>query len=548
MNKMEIKKLNCWEYKKCGREPGGVNVDKSGVCPAATDTSFDKINSGECGGRFCWAVNGTLCNDKVQGTYEEKRKDCLRCGFYHRVRGEEGTANLRTKFLQFLPLDGESPLFTGMSHKYIKAGTRFFVQGEAGDTAYIIQYGTCLLIVEKDGELHPVGHRSEGDIVDLKSLLTGEPRSAHAEAETDMEVWELNKSMFDNLSKKDPDLLSFFTELVSDRFDSRRPIAERTIGKYVATDIIGRGGFSIVYKGVHVNLNRQVAIKMLRHDMATEEDFLNTFHNEAKTIAGLNHENIINVYDIEEHFKTVFIIMEFVDGESLHDLLCRLKTIPLQLLVQFLIQIFSGLEYAHSKGIIHRDMNLTNVLIQYKDRLKILDFGLSCPIGTEDFYSSGTAYYMAPEQINSETLDQRTDIYAAGIMAYQMITGVHPFRGKKIEDLMEINENDEVPDPSLIKPSIPKKLSEFVLKACRRKPEERFQSASDALEYLHPLSNKLSLLQTDPNNDIETSMNFTITYKDNNIDKVNKFLDEMHEKASALGIGIVINKNGKKKT
>ncbi|MBL0713656.1 MAG: cyclic nucleotide-binding domain-containing protein [Desulfosarcina sp.] len=254
-----------------------------GVCPAAADTTFDGINSGTCGGRSCWAVAGTFCGGEIQGTFAQKRGACLKCSFYHRVRAEEGTANLRTKFLRLAFSSGEVPLFREMTTRQVPAGERLFSQGQSADEAFIIQRGTCLLIVEKDGELHPTDHRSEGDIVVMTSVLTGEPRNAHVEAETDMEVWCLPRLQLEKLFRQDPDLQDFLTELVAERFNSRRPVADRTIGNYTATDIIGRGGFSIVYKGVHTGRGTPVAIKMLRHDMAMNLDFIDIFRNEART-------------------------------------------------------------------------------------------------------------------------------------------------------------------------------------------------------------------------------------------------------------------------
>ena len=182
-----------------------------------------------------------------------------------------------------------------MTCKIISAGERFIKQGDVQQTAYIIQRGACLLIVEKDGQLHPAGHLGRGDIVGIRSFLTGEPRSAHAEAETTMELWALDKSLFDNLSREDPELLEFLTELVANRFDSRRPTADRLIGKYMATDIIGRGAYSIVYRGLNTDLSMPVAIKMLRHNLAMDPDFIGGFRNEAKTIASLKRgsENLL---------------------------------------------------------------------------------------------------------------------------------------------------------------------------------------------------------------------------------------------------------------
>ncbi len=314
---MKIKRQNCWEYRNCGREPGGKEADDFGICPAASDNSYNGINGGKNGGRICWAVSGTLCEGKTQGSYVDKRADCMTCPFFKLVRKDEGRKKLNGKFLKFITHEDRHSAFSKMTHRLIRAGERFVTQGEIENKAYIIQSGTCLVIVEKNGKLHPVDHYGEGDIVGGVGLLTGEPRIAHVEAETDVEVWVLEKSQFDDIAAKDHEVRTFLTEVISNRFDSRRPTAYRTIGKYVATDIIGRGGYSIVYKGLHKTLNMPVAIKMMRHDMAMDSDFLSRFHHEAKTIAGLNHPNIIKIYDIEERYQTVFIIMELMEDWNL---------------------------------------------------------------------------------------------------------------------------------------------------------------------------------------------------------------------------------------
>ena len=484
---MHPKKLNCWEYKKCGREPGGININESGVCPAAADSSYSDINAGTCGGRFCWAVAGTFCSGEVQGTFAEKRDSCMSCDFFNLVRAEEGTANLRTKFLQFVSLESGSSILNSMSYKYIKRGKRFLIQGETGNAAYIIQRGSCLVIVEKGGELHPVAHRSEGDIVDMTALFTGEPRSAHVEAETDMEMWVLDKTQFAKISQNDPDLLDFLTELAADRFDSKRPTADRTIGEYTATAIIGRGGYSIVYQGVDTCLNTPVAIKMLRHNLAMDHDYISGFRNEAETIASLNHTNIIKLYDVEERFKTIFIITEFIEGESLRDMLDRIKSVPPLEVADYLLQVCSGLAYAHKQKIIHRDINPSNIFVQPGGQVKIIDFGLACPIGTVDIDSFGT-FYIAPEQIRAEVVDQRTDIYALGITAYELVTGQKPFIEEKLGPLMKKQLNNEIPDPKAKTPDLPEALRMFILKASRRDPAERFQNMRQAADVLKTLT------------------------------------------------------------
>lgn len=531
---------NCWEFMKCGREPGGLKANTSGICPAAADASFDGINSGVCAGRICWAVAGTFCNEKIQGTFAEKRKSCTACEFYKKVQTEEKTAERRPKFLKFISKADGNPVFDKMKHRRVKAGERFVSQGEITDTAFIIERGSCLVIVEKEGVQYPVNHYGQGDIVGGVGILTGEPRLAHVETETDMDLWVLKRSHFEDISKKDPEVLNFLTEIVADRFDSRRPTAYRTIGKYIATDIIGRGGFSIVYKGVHKSLNLPVAIKMMRHDMALDTEFIKNFHNEAKTIAGLNHENIVKIYDIEERYRTLFIIMEHVIGKPLNEMINHLKVIPPLLAVDFLVQICEALGYAHERKIIHRDINPTNIIVQQNDRLKILDFGLACPVGTKDFSNAGTAYYMAPEQIQGEPVDPRTDVYALGITAYEMVTGEKAFSEIDIKGVLTMRIEKEIPDPTAVVPTLPDELRGFILKAAHRDPNQRYQNAGQALKVLRPLVKDRMVTQNNLSFENHKMSTFFLIYKEEHQFALNRLMDEFGNKVQKLGVELKV--------
>ncbi len=531
---MAQRKPNCWEHKMCGREPGGKNVNGLGVCPAATDTSFDGINSGKCGGRFCWAVAGTFCGGEVQGTFAEKRESCLSCDFFKRVRAEEGTANLRTKFLKFIFFDEFKPLMENIAYKHVKAGERFITQGEEGTFAYIIQRGSCIVIAEKSGKSHPIDHRSEGDIVGITSVLTGEPRSAHVEAETDMELWCLNKAQFENIPEKDHEWLGFLTEIVADRFDSKRPTADRIIGKYLATDIIGRGSSSIVYKGEHTGLKIPVIIKMMRHDMAINPDFIASFKNEAHTIAKLNHENIIKIYDIEERFKTLFIIMQFLEGQTLRKVLDSKGKLSPHSAIRYLLQTCRGLKYAHDRGIVHQDINPGNLFILPDDTVKIIDFGFACPRGAENFLT-GTPYYMAPEQVECLPVDERTDIYCLGITAFEMVTGKRPYPDKDGWTVMEMHVNQDIQDPASYEPNLPKTLRKFIVKACHRNPNQRFQTVEDALEVL---GSQASDIRPDPRralNKEQIKTAFILSFKDGHQKELQRLVDEFNDKVKELG-------------
>ncbi|MBR9979425.1 MAG: protein kinase, partial [Desulfatitalea sp.] len=527
-------KRNCWEVMCCGREPGGDKVGQYGICPAASDQSFDGINDGKCGGRICWAISGTFCDGCSQGTFAEKRATCLNCDFYQMVLSEEGKRPTRRKFLHFIDQPDRSPFFDKMVYKRVRAGERFVVQDAVEEQAYIIESGSCLVIVEKDGELYPVDHYGEGDIVGGLGILTGEPRRAHVEAETDMDLWILTRAQFDEITEKDPALLDFITELVADRLDSRRPTAYRTIGKYVTSDIIGRGAFSVVYKGFHQGLNMPVVIKMMRHDMALHPDFLASFYNEAKTIAALDHEHIVNVYDFEERYRTLFIIMEYLKGDTLKERIARLRVLTPKLATRYLTQICAALAYAHRHGIIHRDVNPSNIIVQPNDHVKVLDFGLSCPIGTEDFSNLGTAAYMAPEQIEGGPVDGRTDIYALGITAFEMVTGCRPFPEDDLKALLDLHLSQDVMDPRALVPDLPEALRTFIITAGRRDPEQRYQNMEAAMAALHPLA-RIPQVSVKARSSKKTLSAFSLRYTEDNRPAMERLMEKFSAEARALG-------------
>ncbi len=538
---MVSKKQNCWQHHNCGREPSGANASELGVCPAAQDASFNAINDGINGGRICWAIAGTFCGGEVQGSFAEKRESCLECGFFKKVRNEEGSGDLQTKFLSFVSRDGKTPAFKHEAYKHFKSGVRFITQGKVGDSAYIIQKGSCLVIVEKNGEMFPVDHYGEGDIVGGMGLLTGEPHLAHVEAETDMEAWALTRADFDTISESDPELLEFLTEFVANRLDSRRPTSYRTIGKYVATDIIGRGGFSIVYRGIHSTLNMPVAIKMLRHNMALNEDFLDGFLHEAKTIAKMNHENIVKIYDIEKRFRTVFIIMELLEGESLESLLARLRVLPLPLAVDILLQTSQALIYAHQRDIIHRDVTTDNIFLLPGNRVKVMDFGLACPVGTEDMDLQGTAAYMSPEQIEGDPVDERTDIYGLGIVAYEMVTGMRPFRGENTKAILDLHLNTDIPDPSEIVPDLPEELRTFIMKAGRCDPALRYEDVNQAMEVIKPLGKRMGLTGKHAFLEKQMMTSIVLLHKEEHQHELTRLMEEFGKKAKELGVTLRIS-------
>jgi serine/threonine protein kinase len=233
---------------------------------------------------------------------------------------------------------------------------------------------------------------------------------------------------------------------------------------------------------------------MVRHDMAMRPDFIASLKYEAQTIARLNHENIIKIYDFEECFKTLFIIMEYLEGRTLREVLDSTRKLSLDLAIRYLLQACSGLKIAHDHGTVHQDINPRNLFILPNDTVKIIDFGFACPRGAENFLT-GTPYYMAPEQVECLPVDERTDIYCLGITAFEMVSGKRPYPDKDGWTVMEMHVNQDIQDPAEIVSNLPEALREFIIKACARDPNSRFQSAAEALGILESLTSEINLKQ-----------------------------------------------------
>ena len=393
-----------------------------------------------------------------------------------------------------IPDEARTQLIACMTPINVKAGERFIRQGEVGDSLYLIREGSCVVKVERDGEEKTEAVRQSGDLVGEMAICTGERRMAHVDAATDVVVWRMRRVEFDQLCLAYPVVRELVTGIVTRRLSGSTQTPVRTIGRYLITDMIGEGSWTIVYKGVHEPLNMPVAIKMLKHTMAMDADFLQKFHNEAKVVSRFNHRNIVRVHDIEHCYRTVFVVMEYLSGLSLENIAANTPRLPFARLLGFLMQIGHGLEYAHQQGIVHQCIKPSNVFVEEGDRVKILDFGLACPVGAEDdFGLDGPPHYMAPEQIVGEVIDERTDIYSWGVTAYEMATGKKPFPGNDVREIMNAHTGTPIPDPRLLNPDLPPEFSAFIHRATQKAPAERYQSVGQALEELEALAERHGL-------------------------------------------------------
>jgi serine/threonine-protein kinase len=253
----------------------------------------------------------------------------------------------------------------------------------------------------------------------------------------------------------------------------------KQIGKYEIQSILGKGGMGIVFRGLQTSLNRQVAIKMLYPHLVDEQSILDRFKREAYAIAKLNHPNIAHVYDIEEAEGTFFLIMEYIDGLNLDEYIRQTGLPDLADGLSILLQVASGLDLAHQNGIVHRDIKNSNLMIHQGLNIKIMDFGIARMednlLRTSTGLVLGTPKYMSPEQARGEKVDERSDIYSLGIVAFQLLTGVFPFDGNSSTEIMRQHLDVMPVRPTSIKSDLPGELERIILKLLAKDPAERYQ-------------------------------------------------------------------------
>ncbi len=260
----------------------------------------------------------------------------------------------------------------------------------------------------------------------------------------------------------------------------------KVVGNYKIISELGEGGVGTVYKGVDTMLDREVAIKVLRPELVRQDAIVERFRSEAVTLAKLNHPNIATLFSLFRHGAELFMVLEFVEGETLEDILQRRGAIDCDEAIPIFCQALNGLNYAHQLKIIHRDIKPSNMILTNDNVLKILDFGIARLLGSSRMTKVGniigTLEYMSPEQIRGEETDARSDIYGLGIMLYEILTGRLPFESENEFVLMKAHTEETPVLPRQINPNIPPEIENAIVKAISKNPNERFQNADEFLQ------------------------------------------------------------------
>ncbi|HEY5335241.1 MAG TPA: Stk1 family PASTA domain-containing Ser/Thr kinase, partial [Mycobacteriales bacterium] len=256
-------------------------------------------------------------------------------------------------------------------------------------------------------------------------------------------------------------------------------------GRYELGDELGFGGMAEVFQARDTRLGRDVAVKVLRADLARDPTFLQRFQREAQAAANLNHANIVGVYDTGEQDGVPYIVMELVAGRTLRDVIAEDGRLLPRRALEIVGEICAALDYSHRQGIVHRDIKPANVMLTPTGDVKVMDFGIaraasaSSATMTQTAQILGTAQYLSPEQARGEHVDGRSDIYSTGCVLYELLTGVPPFQGESAVAVAYQHVREDPLPPSQIDPDLPATLDAVVLKALAKNPANRYHSAAD---------------------------------------------------------------------
>lgn len=259
--------------------------------------------------------------------------------------------------------------------------------------------------------------------------------------------------------------------------------------RYKILEKIGVGGMADVFKGQDTLLGRPVAIKILHQNFASDDEFVSRFKREAQAAGKLSHPNIVSMYDVGFDQGLHYIIMEYVEGETLKEYILRHKRLSVDSAVKFTIAMAEGLEHAHAMGIVHCDVKPHNVLITKNGRVKVTDFGIARAINNNNtmMYTNsimGSAHYLSPEQASGKPVDGSTDIYSLGVVLYEMLTGRVPYEGDTPISVAVKHVREKLTPPTRYNPSIPPLLEAAVVKALEKNPADRFPSITDMISDL----------------------------------------------------------------
>lgn len=308
--------------------------------------------------------------------------------------------------------------------------------------------------------------------------------------------------------------------------------------RYEIIKTIGEGGMANVYLANDTILDRKVAIKVLRGDLSNDEKFIRRFQREALSVSNLSHPNIVEVYDVGEEDGQYYIVMEYIEGKTLKQLLKKRETLTLPEVIDIMLQLTDGLAHAHESYIIHRDIKPQNIMILDNGLVKITDFGIAMALNATQLTQTnsvmGSVHYLPPEQANGKSATVKSDIYSLGILMYELITGSVPFKGDNAVEIALKHMKEKIPSIRKQNPTIPQSVENIVIKATAKNPRNRYDSVKemhDDLEICMEKENAKKVTFEYPENDIDDSEPITKKKEKSKIEKPNVEYTEKKEES-----------------
>lgn len=255
-------------------------------------------------------------------------------------------------------------------------------------------------------------------------------------------------------------------------------------GRYEIIQELGKGAMGVVYQAKDPQINRTIALKVLRQDRVISEDFVQRFLKEAMAIGRLSHPNIVTIYDVGQDHDTIYLAMEYLEGRPFNDII-RERNLSITEIAELAVQLAESLDYAHKKGIVHRDIKPSNIMLTPEGKVKLTDFGIariedpSMNQQTRAGEILGTPVYMSPEQVMGQQLDGRSDLYSLGVILYELAAGKRPYSGENLAAIFRAITLDSPEDPGTINPSIPPALANLIMKGLNKDAGQRFQTGEE---------------------------------------------------------------------